>query len=97
MEEDGKLVGDASDQLQGAARPEKDTATEEAKRQKGRELDDALYAALLSRAHSDQACALVDAVTKSIIEHELAGGLRANKRDKKQKTLKSAVEAFLRT
>jgi hypothetical protein len=95
MEEEEKLVSDAHVQLLQTAQPQEDTAIEEAKRQKGRELDDALYAALLSRAHSDQACALVDAVTKTIAEHELAGGLRANKRDKKQKELRSAVESTL--
>ena len=95
MDKESKLDSDAPDQYRATAQPEEDTAAEEAKRQKGRELDDALYAALLSRAHSDQACALVDVVTKTIAEHELAGSLRANKRDKKHKTLRLAVEAFL--
>ena len=95
LDEDSKLDSDALDQYQATAQPEEDKGAEEAKRQKGRELDDALYAALLSRAHSDQACALVDAVTKTIAEHEIAGSLRANKRDKKHKTLRLAVEAFL--
>jgi hypothetical protein len=95
MEDDGKVVGDAADQLQGSAKHQEDTAAEEAKRQKGRELDDALYAALLSRAHSDQARAIVDAVAKSIAERELTGGSRANKRDKKLGALRLAVETFL--
>lgn len=62
---------------------------------KRRELDDALYVALLSRAHSDQARSLVDTVAKLVAERELAGGKRTNKRDKKQTALKSAVERLL--
>lgn len=68
---------------------------DEAKRLKGRDLDDALYAALLSRAHSDQARALVDTVTNLIAEHELAASTRTNKRDKKKLALRLAVERFL--
>jgi hypothetical protein len=67
----------------------------EANRQKRRELDNALYAALLSRAHSDQARALVDIVIKMVADHELAGGTRTYKRDKKQTALRVAVEALL--
>jgi hypothetical protein len=72
-----------------------EAAIEEAKRLKGRELDDALYAALLSRAHSDQARVLVDTVAKLVIEQEVAAGIRTNKRDKKQTALASAVERLL--
>ena len=93
--EDESVLSSEREGVQNGVLPENEAVIEEAKRQKGRELDDALYAALLSRAHSDQACALVDAVTKTIAEHEIAGSLRANKRDKKHKTLRLAVEAFL--
>ena len=58
-----------------------------------RELDDARYAALDCRAHSDQARALVAAVTDLVAAHELASGTRTNKRKKKQTALSSAVEA----
>jgi hypothetical protein len=75
--------------------PENETASEEVKRLKGRQLDDALYAALLSRAHSDQARTLVDTVAKLVIEQEVAAGTRTNKRNKKQTALASAVERFL--
>jgi len=68
---------------------------EEAKRLRGRQLDDALYAALLSRAHSDQARALVDTVVTMVAQRELAAGIRTNKRDKKQTALRSAVERLL--
>jgi hypothetical protein len=68
---------------------------DEAKRLKGRELDDALYAVLLSRAHSDQARALVDIVATLVIEQEVAAGNRTNKRDKKKTSLASAVERLL--
>src|SRR5215472_404831 len=68
---------------------------DEAKRLRGRQLDDALYAALLSRAHSDQARALVDTVVRMVAERELAAGIRTNKRDKKQTALRSAVERLL--
>jgi hypothetical protein len=72
-----------------------EAAIEEAKRLKGRELDDALYAALLSRAHSDQARALVDTVVTMVAERELAAGIRTNKRDKKHTALRTAVERLL--
>jgi len=72
-----------------------EAAIEEAKRLKGRELDDALYAALLSRAHSDQAHALVDTVVTMVAAHELAAGTRTNKRDKKHTALRTAVERLL--
>ena len=68
---------------------------DEAKRLKGRELDDALYAALLSRSHSDQARVLVDTVTALVTEHEIAAGTRTNKRDKKKTALQLAVERLL--
>jgi len=57
-----------------------------------RELDDARYAALDCRAHSDQGGALVAAVTNMVAAHELAAGARTNKRKKKQAALSSAVE-----
>jgi hypothetical protein len=66
-----------------------DEDIEEAKRLKGRDLDDALYAALLSRAHSDQARALVDTVVTMVAEHEVAAGTRTNKRDKKHTALRT--------
>jgi hypothetical protein len=65
---------------------------DEAKRLRGRQLDDALYAALLSRAHSDHARSLVDTVVAMVAEHELAAGIRTNKRDKKHTALRTAVE-----
>jgi hypothetical protein len=74
---------------------ENEKASEEAKRLKGRQLDDALYAALLSRSHSDQARALVDAVTNLVTEHEVAASTRTNKRDKKKLALRLAVERLL--
>jgi hypothetical protein len=89
-----KMPGALEDQVQEIAR-EEDAAADEAKRLKGRELDDALYAALLSRAHSDEARTVVDTVTKIVAEHELAGGTRTNRRDKKQAALRLAVEALL--
>jgi hypothetical protein len=63
--------------------------------QNSRELDDARYAALMSRAHSDQARALVDTVTDAVAVHELAAGTRTNKRLRKQVALRSAVERLL--
>jgi hypothetical protein len=60
-----------------------------------RELDDARYAALDCRAHSDQARALVAAVTDRVAAHELTAGTRTNKRKKKQTALSSAVERLL--
>lgn len=72
-----------------------DPVSDEIKRQKGRQLDEALYAALLSRAHSEQARSLVDTVVALVAKRELAAGLRANKRDKKHTALKSAVECLL--
>src|SRR5262245_31357780 len=60
-----------------------------------RELDDARYAALDCRAHSDQASALVAAVTDMVAAHELTAGSRTNKRKKKQAALNSAVERLL--
>ena len=68
---------------------------DEAKRLRGRQLDDALYAALLSRSHSDQARALVDTLTSLVTEHELAASTRTNKRDKKKLALRLTVERFL--
>jgi hypothetical protein len=62
--------------------------TKEPKLQNPRELDDARYAALDCRAHSDQARALVAAVTDLVATHELATGTRTNKRKKKQTALK---------
>lgn len=60
-----------------------------------RELDNARYAALMSRAHSDQARALVETVTNLVAMHELAAGTRTNKRKKKQDALRSAMERLL--
>src|SRR6516162_9822946 len=65
------------------------------KRQNPRELDDARYAALDCRAHSDQARALVSAVTELVVAQELAAGTRTNKRKRKQTALSSAVEGLL--
>lgn len=67
----------------------------EPKRQNPRELDDARYAALLSRAHSDQATALVDTVADLVAGHELAAGTRTNKRHKKRVALRATVERLL--
>jgi hypothetical protein len=67
---------------------EKSGNDDEAARKRAREFDAALYAALLSRAHSDQARALVDTVVTMVAEHELAAGLRTNKRDKKHTALR---------
>jgi hypothetical protein len=60
-----------------------------------RELDDARYAALDCRAHSDEARALVATVTDLVAAHELAAGTRTNRRKKKLSALRSAVERFL--
>src|SRR4029079_845169 len=60
-----------------------------------RELDDARYAALDCRAHSDQARALVASMTDWVAAHELAAGTRTNRRKKKQTALSSAVERLL--
>jgi hypothetical protein len=68
---------------------------DEAARKRAREFDDALYAALLSRAHSDQAHALVDHVVTMVAAHELTAGIRTNKRDKKHTALRTAVERLL--
>jgi hypothetical protein len=65
------------------------------KKHNPRELDDARYAALDCRAHSDQAGALVAAVTDMVAAHELTAGARTNKRKKKQAALSSAVERLL--
>ena len=64
-------------------------------RQNPRELDDARYAALDCRAHSDQARALVSAVTDLVVAQELAAGTRTNKRKRTQTALRSAVEGLL--
>lgn len=69
--------------------------TKEPKVRNPRELDDARYAALDCRAHSDQARALVAAVTDMVTAHELAAGTRTNKRKKKQAELSSAAERLL--
>jgi hypothetical protein len=71
---------------------------EEAKKPKvdnPREFDDARYAGLTSRAHSEQARAVVVAVTDLVAAHELAAGTRTNKRKAKQIALSSAVEGLL--
>src|SRR5262245_4802385 len=60
-----------------------------------RELDDARYAALDCRAHSDQARALVAAVTDLVATQELAAGTRTKKRKKKQAALSTATERLL--
>jgi hypothetical protein len=63
---------------------------DEAARKRAREFDDALYAALLSRAYSDQAHALVDHVVTMVAAHELAAGIRTNKRDNSRSAKRSA-------
>ena len=93
--EDESALNSKLEGVQQLVRPEEPADLEEAKRLKGRELDDALYAALLSRAHSDQARALVDTVAKLVTEQEVTAGTRTNKRDKKQPALASAVERLL--
>lgn len=70
-------------------------SVQESKTKNPRELDDALYAALLSRAQSDEARALVAAMTDLVTTHELAAGTRTNKRKKKQTAFSSAVERLL--
>src|SRR5262249_6172677 len=96
-------AGRAEDQL-GDANSEsstpKDTLcvpkeTGELKVHNPRELDDARYAALDCRAHSDEARAVVAAVTDMVAAHELTAGARTNKRKKKQAALSSAVERLL--
>jgi hypothetical protein len=67
----------------------------EPKVQNPRELDDARYAALDCRAHSDQARALVATVTDLVAAQELSAGTRTNKRKKKQIALSSAIERLL--
>jgi hypothetical protein len=79
-----------SSRLKGTSGSHKET--KEPKVQNPRELDDALYAALTTRAASDQARALVDHVTLLAAEHELAVGTRKNKRKTKEAALRSAVE-----
>ena len=69
--------------------------TKKSSRQNPRELDDARYAALDCRAHSEQARALVTTLTNLVAEHELTAGTRTNKRKKKQAALSSAVERLL--
>src|SRR6476659_8773520 len=69
--------------------------TKEPKVHNPRELNDARYAALDCRAHSDQARALVAAVTDLAAAQEISAGKRTNKRKKKQIALSSAVERFL--
>src|SRR4029078_1610198 len=69
--------------------------TKQPKVQNPRELDGARYAALDCRAHSDQARALVVAVTEMVVEHELASRVWTNKRKKKRTALGSAVERLL--
>jgi len=64
-------------------------------REKTRLFDDAIFASLSSRAHSDQARAVVAAVTHMVAAHEIAAGSRTNKRKKKLIALKSAVERFI--
>jgi hypothetical protein len=90
---DGRRVNNVTDQIEETII--QDDQADEAKRLRGRGLDDALYAALLSRSHSDQARALVATVAKLVIEQEIAAGTRTNKRDKKQIALASAVERLL--
>jgi hypothetical protein len=80
MEEENNLSSEL-ETVQKLVTPDEEADIEEIRRLKGRQLDDALYAALLSRAHSDQARALVDTVVTMIAEHELAAGIRTNKRD----------------
>jgi hypothetical protein len=68
----------------------------EAARKRAREFDDALYAPLLSRAHSDQAKALVDAVTALVAQQELAASSRTRRRGRtRTAVLRAAVERFL--
>src|SRR5262249_33793115 len=90
--EDESALGSELEVVQKHVQTEDEAELEEAKRLRGRQLDDALYAALLSRAHSDQARSLVDTVVTMVAEHELAAGVRTNKRDKKHTALRTAVE-----
>jgi hypothetical protein len=93
--EDESTFGSELESVQKLVHSEDKADPEEAKRVKRRELDDAIYAALLSRAHSDQARALVDTVVTMVAEREVAVGIRTNKRGKKQTALASAVERLL--
>jgi hypothetical protein len=72
------------------------TEDEEAARKRAREFNDALYAALVSRAESDQAKALVDPVTALVAQRELAANARTHKRGKtRAAVLRAALERFL--
>ena len=103
MNDERTPAGQGDDQI-GDANSESSTSkdtlgapkeTGEPKVHNPRELDDARYAALDCRAHSEQALALVVSVTDMVATHELAAGTRTNKRKKKQTTLGSAVERLL--
>ena len=93
--EDESTLGSELKEVQKLVHSEAEADPEEAKRLKRRELDDAIYAALLSRAHSDQARSLVDTIVTMVAAHELAAGIRTNKRDKKHTALRTAVERLL--
>src|SRR5262245_5283781 len=105
MNDERKPAGQGDDQLGDAnvvysSNSSKDTSdapkeTGEPKVHNPRELDDARYAALDCRAHSDEACALVKTVTDLVAAHELAASTRINKRKKKQMAVGSAVERLL--
>src|SRR5262245_54145172 len=69
--------------------------TNEPKVKSPRELDDALFAALVCRVHSDEARALALIVAEMVGAHELAKGMRKNKRKKRQAALSTAVERLL--
>lgn len=68
MEQENAAPVSELEGVQKVVQSEVEAASDEAKRLKRRELDDAIYAALLSRAHSDPARALVDTVVKLVIE-----------------------------
>src|SRR5262249_11993004 len=69
--------------------------TNEPKVKSPSELDDALFAAIVCRLHSDEARALALIVAEMVGAHELAKGMRKNKRKKRQTALSTAVERLL--
>jgi hypothetical protein len=91
-------IGDAN--REGGINSPKDTLggreeTKEPQVHNPRDFDNALYAALTTRAHSDQARALVNTVTRLVAERELAAGTRTNRRNKKETALRAAVEGLV--
>jgi hypothetical protein len=96
--QDEDQLGDANREADSNSRKEVLGGNEQTKKSKvdnPRELDDARYAALMCRAHSDQARALVAVVTDMVARQELSAGTRTNKRKKKQTALSTAVERLL--